>query len=96
VVHKGDTELLPIKFDIQFITDILTLIEVIKCGALLSIEVFHSTSRAGDLIMGRAHVPLQPLLSETWVQGKAPVWAHMHEGMHQNRKAIFYLSVSLS
>lgn len=80
VVQKGDTELLPIKFDIQFVTDIQTLIEVIKCGALLSIEVFHSTARAGEHIVGRAHVPLQPLLSETWVQGKAPVWANMYDG----------------
>lgn len=82
VVQKGDTELLPIKFDIQFVTDIQTLIEVIKCGALLSIEVFHSAARAGEHIVGRAHVPLQPLLSETWVQGKAPVWANMYDGTH--------------
>lgn len=80
MVRKGETELLPIKFDIQFVTTIHTLIEVIKCGALLSIEVFHSTASAGDHIVGRAHVPLNPLLSETWVQGKAPVWANIQDG----------------
>jgi hypothetical protein len=78
-IQKGDTELLPLKFEVQFITSIQTLMEVIKAGALLAVEVYHSTSHLGDQIIGRAHVPMQPLLSETWVQGKAPVWANMHE-----------------
>lgn len=76
-VRQGDTELLPLKCNIQFNSTVVLLMEIIKAGAMLSIEVFHCAPRVTEQIIGRAHVPMEPLLSETWVQGRAPVWATM-------------------
>lgn len=80
-VQLGETELLPFKCSVQFCSSVMLLMEIIKAGAMLSIEVFHCARRCPDQIIGRAHVPMQPLLSETWVQGRAPVWAMMQTRM---------------
>eukprot|EP00892_Ulva_mutabilis_P010631 jgi/Ulvmu1/7940/UM004_0173.1 len=76
-VQRGDTELLPMKCQIQFNCTVTLLMDIIRAGAMLSIEVSHCSSHDTQQVIGRAHVPMQPLLSETWVQGRAPVWATM-------------------
>lgn len=65
------------KCKVHFNCTIVLLMDIIKAGAMVTIEVFHCNLSGIDHVIGRAHVPMQPLLSETWVQGRAPVWAAM-------------------
>ena len=40
-------------------------------------EVWHKERLAEDCLLGRAHIPLSPLLQESWVDGRAGVFAMM-------------------
>ena len=37
-------------------------------------EVWHKERLAEDALLGRAHIPLSPLLQESWVDGRAGVF----------------------
>lgn len=41
----------------------------------MTIDVRHQERLSEDLLLGRAHVPLAPLLQESWVDGQASVYA---------------------
>lgn len=41
----------------------------------MSVEVRHREALAEDSLLGRAHIPLAPLLQESWVDGRAGVFA---------------------
>ncbi len=38
-------------------------------------EVWHKERLTEDCLLGRAHIPLSPLLQESWVDGRAGVFA---------------------
>ncbi len=40
----------------------------------MTVEVWHRERLAEDSLLGRAHVPLSPLLQESWVDGRAGVF----------------------
>lgn len=39
------------------------------------VDVLHREQLAEDSLLGRAHIPLSPLLQESWVDGRAGVFA---------------------
>jgi centrosomal protein CEP120 len=41
----------------------------------MTVDVLHRERLTDDLLLGRAHVPLAPLLQESWVDGRAGVFA---------------------
>jgi hypothetical protein len=41
----------------------------------MTANVYHKERLSDDLLLGRAHVPLAPLLQESWVDGRAGVFA---------------------
>lgn len=40
----------------------------------MTVEVWHKERLAEDTLLGQAHVPLAPLLQESWVDGRAGVF----------------------
>jgi hypothetical protein len=71
----GTTAQLDGSLFMEFVCRVTELVDRIKAGAILDADIINVTEENYDELLGKAQVPLSPLLSETWVQGLAKIWA---------------------
>jgi hypothetical protein len=75
ILTPGTTAQLDGSLLMEFVCQVAELVERIKKGAILVADIIHVTDENYEELLGKAQVPLSPLLSETWVQGLAKIWA---------------------
>jgi hypothetical protein len=61
----------PDAFTMRFMSSVPSLLEQVASGMFMNVVIFGGD---GKNEIGRAQVPMSPLLSETWVQGVAKIW----------------------
>eukprot|EP00887_Chlorella_sp_A99_P007284 scaffold2.g7284.t1 len=59
----------------DFSAGLLTLATLLARGPVMAVDVLHREQLSEDSLLGRAHVPLAPLLQEACVEGRAGVFA---------------------
>ncbi|KAL4437320.1 hypothetical protein ABPG75_004459 [Micractinium tetrahymenae] len=59
----------------DFAAGLMSVATLLARNPVMTIDVYHRQRLADDLLLGRAHVPLAPLLQESWVDGRAGVFA---------------------
>lgn len=67
---RGQPVSFPDAFSCTMVSTVPELMAVMQSGILMRVDAVI----AGEVV-GTAHVPLAPLLNETWVQGVAKLWA---------------------
>lgn len=75
ILTPGTTAQLDGSLLMEFVCRVTDLVERIKKGAILNADIIRVTDENYEELLGKAQVPLSPLLSETWVQGLAKIWA---------------------
>jgi hypothetical protein len=89
-VHDGFVTAFPGAHDVEFTAATARLVTLVQSGALhVLVDIILHGARcngggsnigSGARCIGRAAVPLEPLLTETWVLGLAKAWAHVPSG----------------